>query len=457
MEIRDAVALWGKPNSIAQDLIRAQLESPDAKVMSIGQAGENQVYYATVHCTMSSVGVAAGHGAVMGSKNCKAIAVRGTQGVKVANHDVFLAACLEAQQTVRQSSSYRQVSVGGLRGAETGYANARISTVGDGCGRLPLFEGKYRLLEANKQYGFKRLGCAACPIQCMENYDVPGIGGAIVSPDPFPELSAQLWRSDARGWYEALRLCQQAGIDCTSVSMIARWLMRLYELEMLTSRVAEGVPLESGGSEVIRRLIQLTVSKIGFGAVVARGARAIAEYLDARIPSEERGGKSTSHYAAWLDDLTGRGAQSDDAGASQEADIPLGVQGIVGACPCPILWEGIGLEPKHYARAMSGGLGRTVATDELLEASLKVKTLEYALRCKLDGSRNALELQRDEAVADDCCEAYGREERTSIRHKVLGELGLSDVAAGPTAWGILSGPGSRSGAGAGSAVEASVE
>jgi hypothetical protein len=106
---------------------------------------------------------------------------------------------------------------------------------------------------------------------------------------------------------------------------------------------------------------------------------------------------------------------------------------------------------------MSGGLGRTVATDELLEASSKVKTLEYALRCKLDGSRNPLELARDEAVADKCYEARRREERTIIRQEALRELRLSDAAADPTGRGILSGRGSRNGAGAGSAVEASVD
>ncbi|MFA4965033.1 MAG: aldehyde ferredoxin oxidoreductase N-terminal domain-containing protein [Thermoleophilia bacterium] len=80
VEIRDAGELWGKQNYVVQDLIRSELGSPDAKIVSIGPAGENQVVYSTIHCNVGNAAARTGTGAVMGSKNCKAIACAARRG-----------------------------------------------------------------------------------------------------------------------------------------------------------------------------------------------------------------------------------------------------------------------------------------------------------------------------------------------------------------------------------------
>lgn len=297
VEIRDAGHLWGKPNYVVQDLIRAELDSPDAKIVSIGPAGENQVVYATIHCNVGNAAARTGTGAVMGSKNCKAIAVRGTRGVKVADPKAFLETCLEAHETVRNSEYYEEVHTIGVMNAETAYVRSGIECGGDGHDDAASFDGKYYFRNFYSQWGHRRTGCTGCPVHCMENYRVPSLGGTVISCELYPQLSAELRSEDMMMWYEQVRLCQQMGIDNTSMAMTIQWLMELNELGMLGADITDGVPIEFGSSRAIDYLMRATVTRSGFGDIVAGGMKATAEYLDSVVPVERRGGNSTYYYA----------------------------------------------------------------------------------------------------------------------------------------------------------------
>lgn len=297
VEIRDAAGLWGKPNYETQDMIRAELDSPDAKIVSVGPAGENQVVYATVHCNVGNAAARTGMGAVMGSKNCKAVAVRGTQGVKVADGEAFLAACLDAHQVVRDSDYYEEVHSIGVMNAETAYVRSGIEAGGDGHEGSPQYEDAFSYRDFYREWGHRRTGCAGCPVHCMENYRVPGIGGTVISCEVYPQLSAELQNEDMLNWYTQVRRCQQMGIDNTSMAMTIQWLMELRRMGMLDESLTDGVAVEFGSGEAIEYLMRATVERSGFGDVVAQGMKATAEYLDARVPMERRGGRSTYYYA----------------------------------------------------------------------------------------------------------------------------------------------------------------
>ena len=89
MEIRDASHLWGKDSFKTQEIIRSEVD-PDAKIACIGQAGENQVRFATVQSELKHGGGRTGIGCVMGSMNLKAIVVRGTKGVAFSKSEKYL-------------------------------------------------------------------------------------------------------------------------------------------------------------------------------------------------------------------------------------------------------------------------------------------------------------------------------------------------------------------------------
>src|SRR5947209_3220361 len=92
MEIRDAAHLWGKTTADTEDTLRAELGMPDAVIASIGPAGERLVRFACIINDKHRAAGRSGVGAVMGSKNLKAIAVRGTQGVAIADPPAFMKA-----------------------------------------------------------------------------------------------------------------------------------------------------------------------------------------------------------------------------------------------------------------------------------------------------------------------------------------------------------------------------
>ena len=98
-------------------------------------------------------------------------------------------------------------------------------------------------------------------------------------------------------WYEQVRLCQQMGIDNTSMAMTIQWLMELHELGLLDAGLTDGVAIEFGSAEAIDYVMRATVARTGFGDVLAGGMKATAEYIDAKVPLERRGGRSTYYYA----------------------------------------------------------------------------------------------------------------------------------------------------------------
>jgi aldehyde:ferredoxin oxidoreductase len=114
VEIRDAGHIWGKDTFKTQKLIQSELNDPEIKVVCIGPAGEKLVRFA---CLLTETGDAAGRtgmGAVMGSKNLKAIAVRATGSVAVARPDEFLDLSLQINNEIRKHPAYEELSHWGV-------------------------------------------------------------------------------------------------------------------------------------------------------------------------------------------------------------------------------------------------------------------------------------------------------------------------------------------------------
>jgi benzoyl-CoA reductase subunit BamB len=100
VEIRDAAHLQGKGATETAELIRQELNEPKAQVAAIGLAGENRVYFASIEQGRSSAS-RGGIGAVMGDKRLKAIAVRGTRDINVAQPDEFFELCNEVLEYIK--------------------------------------------------------------------------------------------------------------------------------------------------------------------------------------------------------------------------------------------------------------------------------------------------------------------------------------------------------------------
>src|SRR5438552_11321579 len=113
VEIRDAAHLWGKTTSETEDALRAEIGMPDAIIASIGPAGERLVRFACIINDKHRAAGRSGVGAVLGSKNVKAIAVRGTGGVPIARPREFLDAMWAMQRKLAGSPGRQGLTEGG--------------------------------------------------------------------------------------------------------------------------------------------------------------------------------------------------------------------------------------------------------------------------------------------------------------------------------------------------------
>lgn len=298
VEIRDARPYWGMSTYEAQWAIRSDLNNHNYKIAVIGPAGENQVTYASIHSNIADSGSRTGVGAVMGSKNCKAIVVRGTKGVAVADPEAFLEACLDVHKWIRGTDAYAEYHEIGLLADELAYVRCGIECGGDAHETAPSFDDKFEYSEFWAQYGYKRTGCTGCPVHCMEAYNVPGIGASVVSCELYPQLGAELRNYDILHLYKMVKTCHEQGLDNTSVATIIQWLMQLWELGIIDESITDGFKMEWGNQEAIEGILWSIVLRKGFGDVLAKGMKAAADYMDSKIPAEKRGGKSTYYHAS---------------------------------------------------------------------------------------------------------------------------------------------------------------
>lgn len=273
VEIRDADGIWGLDTYKTQDAIRNDLQDPEAEILCIGPAGENMIAYASVQTRIGNAAGRTGMGTVMGSKNLKAIAVRGSKGVSIADPDHFLELCLGALES-------QKPLLGMARTTDLGDNDppSWASTLGNyeatewvkqrefRGGHQPFWE-KHK----NRQ-GDGRTGCFNCQVRCMDYYEFKGYGPLVASCTVYGAPTWLIKNTDMKTWYGFVSKCQRQGIDAQSVSRMIAWAMELYEKGSITRSDTGGLDLTWGNSDASLRLLDQIVKKEGFGEILAANA-----------------------------------------------------------------------------------------------------------------------------------------------------------------------------------------
>jgi len=293
VELRDASQYWGKGVFETEDGLRKEVGLPNLRVACIGPAGENLVRFA---CIMNDKHRAAGRsgvGAVMGSKNLKAIAVRGTGSVKVAKPEAFMKAVWE-MRGVMQGNPGRKAF------AELGTA-ATIDLT-NAMGGLPTRNFQQGQFEAAENLNGNAIrdtrmvtnkACFACTIACgrvcrlgehsekhlvnmhPRNWKIAGEGPEYETAWAF---GADLGIGDLDAVLKANWLCNDLGMDPISMGSTLASAMELYENGVVTDEQVE-LPLRFGSSEALIRMVEATAYREGFGDVLAEGAKRMGESL----------------------------------------------------------------------------------------------------------------------------------------------------------------------------------
>ncbi len=279
VEIRDATHLWGKDTYQTQDIIRSEVD-PDAKVACIGQAGENRVRFATIQHELRHGTGRTGMGGVMGSKNLKAIVVRGTKGVSLADPEKYLTLAIELQKEMREHPGVQDKQKHGHSYEQDWWFMA------DTKDQVP--KPVYSCdLFFKYQPKVKRVGCLSCPVQCMDLYPVEAKGGGALSCSLY--IGALYWvrNTDVELLLECSLLALRAGVDIISPMAIIAWLMELYENGIITAKDTDGIPMEWGSKEAILGMLKKIINREGIGNVLAEGL----------LPAAEKIGHGSMEYA----------------------------------------------------------------------------------------------------------------------------------------------------------------
>ncbi len=280
VEIRDAGEIWGKDTFETQTAIQNELGDPEIKVVCIGPAGEKQVRYA---CLITETGDAAGRtgmGAVMGSKRLKAVAVRGTGGVRIARPQEFLDLSIRINHEIREHPAYQELSQWGVaRGVHMMYQMGffPVGYFEDVCWEDIL--EKYAAPAYVEEHQLKNTGCFCCPNRCMNFLSVPGIGKGVTSCEPFSGFTGAVWNLDMDTFWEATLLVNRLGIDCTEASATIGLLMELYHHGLITEKETDGIPMERGSKDAILGIIRKIGDREGVGDLLAQGQMAFAETI----------------------------------------------------------------------------------------------------------------------------------------------------------------------------------
>lgn len=270
VQIRDAAHLWGLDVHETQRKIKDELGDPDLQIACIGPAGENLVVYAMIVHDINNTASKKGFGAVMGSKNLKAIAVRGTRGLKAADPKTFLTLFDQYYYEIsrgRASLCVKMLHTEGLsRQIPEGYHTAYGQEVPEELPPSPVKEWVAK-------YMVGPIGCAFCPVQCHENYSVPGIGNGAANCVNYLGLIHQAMynATDFEIWFKRTITANRYGIDTLQIEMIGGWLMELYKKGLITAEDTDGIPMERGSDKAIVSLIEKIAKREGFGEVFANG------------------------------------------------------------------------------------------------------------------------------------------------------------------------------------------
>jgi aldehyde:ferredoxin oxidoreductase len=279
-ELHVAADLWGSDSYEAQDLVREALGEPRARVACIGLAGENVALMAAV---MNDHGRAAGRtgmGAVMGSKKLKAIGVRGSAAVPLADSDGLKAVAREIIAGADEDMTVMALQLAGT---------ASYVDMGLMFGDMPIryyqqgeWEGASNLsgvLMAD-QYLNRGTTCYRCPIGCGRETRAPSYGLDKVDGPEYETLGALgslAMVDDLEAVIYAGHLCNVYGLDTISTGCTIALACEMFERGVLSAADTEGLEIRYGDVQTIHRVIEMMARREGFGDALAEGSAALAE------------------------------------------------------------------------------------------------------------------------------------------------------------------------------------
>jgi aldehyde:ferredoxin oxidoreductase len=281
-ELRAAPHLWGQETQACQGRIREELGDPRAQIACIGPAGEKGVLFASIISGTRAAG-RGGAGAVMGSKNLKAIVASGTRKPPIADPHAFKRINLAIRKRARQADRLRLFGKYGTPKNlvivnERGLFPTRNFQGGvfDGIGQVNATEQQRRVL--------RKVTCHACPVACGNlTRAAEGPYQGIVTEGPeyetFWAFGAQCGNSNLDAIIAADRLCDELGMDTISTGSVIAFAMECVERGLIGQGDLDGLDLGFGNHQAMVEMVRRIGHRQGLGDLLAQGSRRAAERM----------------------------------------------------------------------------------------------------------------------------------------------------------------------------------
>ncbi len=290
--------IWGASVWETEDRLRTRHQEPALRIASIGVAGERLVHYACVMNDRDRAAGRSGVGAVMGSKNLKAVAVRGTRGVTTNDGKAFMGAVADAREKLDpHPARARLAKVGTMAMMDVTHAYGALPTNNN---REVQFAGRElvnaaAIAKPNRETGQANLvgnkACFACTIGCgrmarisPDHFTVKGGGrerykdvmGGLEYESGFA-LASMVGVTDLDAATFASAICNEQGMDPISFGVTVAAAMELYDIGAITDAETGGPALTFGNAEALTWAAEITGTPSGFGIDLGLGAKRLCE------------------------------------------------------------------------------------------------------------------------------------------------------------------------------------
>ena len=298
LEVHKAAHLWGQNTYTTQDKVKEETGQKSARVCVIGPAGEKQVLFASIMCDHGRMAGRTGMGAVMGAKNLKAIAVRGTNEIPVFDLAKYKPLRSESNRKLKDDNEAKILREVGTGGAAN-YAEY--------LGAMPVkyySRGSFENIDSisgakmTETILVGRSACQGCVIACGRVVNLNGDKTKRKGPEheTMVGFGANLLNDNLESIVDMGELCDRYGMDTISTSNTIGLAFHLYEKGLITARNTNGIELKWGDVDVIEEIVRLIGLREGIGDIMAQGSRRFAAHFGAEEEAVQVNGLEVAYH-----------------------------------------------------------------------------------------------------------------------------------------------------------------
>jgi len=298
VEIRDASNLWGRDIWQTTATIRRELNDNAIQVAAIGPAGENLVKYATVACNNSRMCGRTGMGCLFGSKQLKAVAVRGRGRLTLADPPGFLELCRELDQRIMSHPEYAR---------RNHLGSTLLMKALNGIGILPTNHFQQGLCEyvdkvsgeaLAAKYKVKNKSCYNCNLHCSRYYLTDEVEAEGPEFETLCSYTSRIGNDDLKFGLKMNAFLNRMGMDSLSSGETIGWAMECVQRGLLTKEDFDGLDLTWGNRQAVEKLLNMIIRRDGIGDAFAEGTRSLARRFG-------RGSEEFAFHVKGLDMICG--------------------------------------------------------------------------------------------------------------------------------------------------------